>query len=53
MNSKGVDWHIASFAGAVHSFTDPKANNEGVSQYHPQVTQRAFERMSQLLDEVF
>lgn len=53
MNSKGVDWQIASFAGAVHSFTDPKANNEGVAQYHPQVTQRAFKRMHQLLDEVF
>ncbi|MDF7647798.1 dienelactone hydrolase family protein [Pantoea sp. Acro-805] len=53
MNSKSVDWQLVSFAGAVHSFTDPKANNTGVAQYHPEVTQRAFKRMYQLLDEVF
>lgn len=53
MNSKGVDWQLVSFAGAVHSFTDPKAGNAGVSQYHPEVTQRAFKRLYQLLDEVF
>ncbi|MBA0038508.1 dienelactone hydrolase family protein [Pantoea sp. BIGb0393] len=53
MNSKGIDWQLVSFAGAVHSFTDPKANNAGVAQYYPEVTQRAFKRMYQLLDEVF
>lgn len=52
MNGKGVDWQLVSFAGAVHSFTDPHASAAGVAQYHPEVSQRAFRRMFQLFDEV-
>ncbi|WP_426816551.1 dienelactone hydrolase family protein [Winslowiella sp. 2C04] len=52
MTAAGVDWQLLSFGGAVHSFTDPHANVAGVSMYHPKVSQRAFQAMYNLLDEV-
>ena len=53
MNAASVDWQLVSYAGAVHSFTDPGANVDGVAKYHPEVTKRAFTRMYSLLNEVF
>ncbi|WP_044875221.1 dienelactone hydrolase family protein [Pseudomonas sp. LFM046] len=53
MGEAGVDWQLLSYGGAVHSFTDPAANNPGTSQYNAKVSRRAFAAMYALLDEVF
>ncbi|GLZ89573.1 dienelactone hydrolase [Metapseudomonas resinovorans] len=53
MSEAGVDWQLLSYGGAVHSFTDPAANNPGTAQYNAKVSQRAFAAMYALLDEVF
>ena len=53
MKAAGVDWQLVSYGGAVHSFTDPKANVPGRNQYHPVVAARAFKVMNDLFDEVF
>lgn len=52
MNGVGADWQLISYGGAVHSFTDPNANVEGVAKFHPTVSTRAFNAMYALLDEV-
>ncbi len=48
-----VDWKLHSYQGAVHSFTDPTAQVEGVAMYHPEVSERAFHSMFELLNQVF
>ena len=53
MGEAGVDWQLLSYGGAVHSFTDPAANNPGTAQYNAKVSRRAFAAMYTLLDEVF
>ncbi|QFT22105.1 Dienelactone hydrolase family protein [Pseudomonas sp. THAF187a] len=53
MKAAGVDWQLVSYGGAVHSFTDPKANVPGRNQYHPVVAARAFKAMNDLFGEVF
>ncbi|MFI8580886.1 dienelactone hydrolase family protein [Ectopseudomonas khazarica] len=53
MKAAGVDWQLVSYGGAVHSFTDPKANVPGRNHYHPVVAARAFKAMNDLFDEVF
>ncbi|MFI7864638.1 dienelactone hydrolase family protein [Ectopseudomonas khazarica] len=53
MKAAGVDWQLVSYGGAVHSFTDPKANVPGRNQYHPVVAARAFKAMNDLFDELF
>lgn len=53
MKAAEVDWQLVSYGGAVHSFTDPKANVPGRNQYHPVVAARAFKAMNDLFDEVF
>ncbi|MDH4560990.1 dienelactone hydrolase family protein [Pseudomonas sp. BN411] len=53
MGEAGVDWQLLSYGGAVHSFTDPAANNPGTAQYNGKVSRRAFAAMYTLLDEVF
>lgn len=53
MQGASVDWQLVSYAGAVHSFTDPGANLAGQMQYNPDVSARAFKAMGALLDEVF
>lgn len=53
MRAAKVDWQLVSFGGAVHSFTDPKANAPGRAQYHPVVAARAFSMMDALMAEVF
>ncbi|HEY0285492.1 MAG TPA: dienelactone hydrolase family protein [Pseudomonas sp.] len=53
MNAAGVDWQLLSYGGAYHSFTDPHANNPGTQVYNKKVSDRAFQSMYNLLDEVF
>ncbi|WP_241650011.1 dienelactone hydrolase family protein [Rosenbergiella collisarenosi] len=52
MTAVDVDWQLVSYHDAVHSFTDDTANNPGVAEYHPQVTERAFTSMFELLKRV-
>jgi len=53
MRAAKVDWQLISYGGAVHSFTDPDANNPASNQYHPIVARRAYQAMNNLLSEVF
>lgn len=53
MKAAKVDWQLVSYGGAVHSFTNPKANMPGRNEYHPVVAARAFKAMNDLFDEVF
>jgi len=53
MRTAKVDWQLISYGGAVHSFTDPQANNPASNQYHPVVARRAYQAMNNLLSEVF
>lgn len=53
MRKTDVDWQLVSYGNAVHSFTDPYANVPGRNKYNPQVAERAFEAMNDLLDQVF
>lgn len=53
MKATDVDWQLVSYGNAVHSFTDPYANVPGRNEYNPEVAQRAFAAMNDLLDEVF
>jgi len=53
MRAAKVDWQLISYGGAVHSFTDPDANNPGSNEYHPVVARRAYQAMNNLLEEVF
>jgi dienelactone hydrolase len=52
MDAAGVDWQLVSYGGAVHSFTDPKADNMPMMKYNPVVAERAFNTMAYLLKEV-
>ncbi|UTW07756.1 dienelactone hydrolase family protein [Pseudomonas benzenivorans] len=53
MKAAATDWQLISYGGAVHSFTNPQANNPGRNQYHPQVAARSYRAMNDLFDEVF
>ncbi|MGY4532775.1 dienelactone hydrolase [Pseudomonas sp. TE3786] len=52
MDAAGVDWQLVSYGGAVHSFTDPSADNLPMMKYNPTVSARAFSTMAHLLKEV-
>jgi dienelactone hydrolase len=52
MTAAGVDWQVVSYGNAVHSFTDPEANNPGKQEYNSTVAKRAFVAMHNLFDEV-
>ncbi|WP_241608534.1 dienelactone hydrolase family protein [Rosenbergiella australiborealis] len=52
MTTVNVDWQLISYHDAVHSFTDETANKPGVAEYHPQVSDRAFTQMFELLKRV-
>lgn len=47
------DWQLHQFGGAVHSFTNPHANQPGQTQYNPRAAERAFEMMHELFENVF
>ncbi|WP_407310563.1 dienelactone hydrolase family protein [Pseudomonas sp. nanlin1] len=53
MDAAGVDWQLLSYGGAVHSFTDPEANTPGMFMYDQKTSDRAFQAMHNLLEEVF
>lgn len=53
MKATDKDWQLVSYGGAVHSFTNPKANVPGRNEYHPLVAARAFRAMDDLFAEVF
>lgn len=53
MSATEVDWQFVNFSGAVHSFTNPKANTEGRSKFHPLVAKRSFKMMNNFFDEIF
>lgn len=48
-----LDWQLVSFGGSVHSFTDPKANTPGSSQYNEKTAKRAFGLMREHFREIF
>lgn len=52
MDGAGVDWQLVSYGGAVHSFTDPAADNLPMMKYNPTVAARAFNTMAYLFKEV-
>ncbi len=53
MDAAGVDWQLLSYGGAVHSFTDPEANTPGMFMFDQKTSDRAFQAMHSLLEEVF
>jgi dienelactone hydrolase len=53
MKATDADWQMNIYGNAVHSFTDPYANVPGRNEYNPEVAERAFQAMNNLLDEVF
>ncbi len=53
MRKTTVDWELVSFGGAVHSFTNPHANDPGKALYDPKAAARSFAAMKQLFSEVF
>ena len=53
MKARQANWELVSYGGAVHSFTDPRADgsfNAGV-KYHERTAARAFERCRTFLAE--
>lgn len=48
-----ADWQLIQYSGAVHSFTNPAANTAGQSQYDAKVTERAYESMHDLFEELW
>ncbi|MFA5940406.1 MAG: dienelactone hydrolase family protein [Sinimarinibacterium sp.] len=53
MRAAKADWQLVRFGGAVHSFTDPDANQPGKAMYDAKVARRAFEMMRDFLAEAF
>lgn len=53
MRTTKTDWQMMRFGGAVHSFTDPDANQPGKAMYDPRAAKRAFEMMKDFLTESF
>ncbi|ABC23572.1 dienelactone hydrolase family protein [Rhodospirillum rubrum] len=51
MKATKLDWQLVSFGNAVHSFTDPEANDPGKSQYDETTAKRAFALMRAFFDE--
>ncbi len=48
-----LDWQLVQFGGAVHSFTDPDANNPGRNEYNEKVAKRAYAAMALFLADRF
>jgi dienelactone hydrolase len=54
MTDAGVDWQLVAYGGAVHSFTNPQANNKaGGAAYNPAADRRSWEAMKAFFAEVF
>lgn len=48
-----VDWQLVSYGGAVHSFTDVDANQEGQAKYDERTARRAYAAMRALFAEIW
>ena len=53
MREANVDWQLISYGGAVHSFTNPEANNPPRSLYNPVVEKRSWQALKQFFAEIF
>lgn len=55
MRQSGADWHMISFGGAVHSFTNPGADQTGIPgiAYHPKADERSWNYMKVFFEEIF
>ncbi len=53
MRQAKVDWQLNNYGNAVHSFTNPQANNPGRSHYNEVAADRAFAAMRTFLTESF
>lgn len=53
MQAAEADWQLIDYGNAVHSFTDPTANNPGRNEYNPVVARRAYIAMHSFLNEHF
>lgn len=52
MSQTDVDWQVCVYGGAMHAFTNPGANVEGMA-YHPAADRRSWKAMLALFDEIF
>ncbi len=53
LREKKADWTLVSFGGAVHSFTDKKANVPGRNMYDAKVARRAYDMMRDFFAQSF
>lgn len=55
MEDGDVDWHFISYGHAVHSFTNPTADEHGIdgSAYNERADRRSWRHMKGFLDELF
>ena len=52
MSTTDVDWQVCVYGGAMHAFTNPGANVEGMA-YHAGADRRSWQAMLALFDEIF
>jgi dienelactone hydrolase len=52
MSKTDVDWQVCVYGGALHAFTNPSANVEGMT-YHAAADRRSWKAMLALFDEIF
>ena len=52
MSKTNVDWQVHEHGGAMHAFTNPGAEGEGLA-YHPLADQRSWNAMLALFQEIF
>jgi dienelactone hydrolase len=52
MSKTNVDWQVCVYGGAMHAFTNPAANVDGMA-YHAAADRRSWNAMLALFDEVF
>ena len=55
MNKTGADYQFVAYAGAVHSFTNPKADELNLpgARYHKPTDERSWEQMRLFFNEIF
>ena len=52
MREAKVDWQFVAYGGAVHSFTQRKANRD-TAKYHPDAARRSWQAMRNCFTEIF
>ena len=55
MNASSIDWQMAVYGGARHSFTNPDADKHGMEAlaYNASADRRSWQQMKFFFDEVF